>query len=346
MFVRNSWYVAGWSREINNEKPVGRTILNEPIVLFRTRQGNVAALSGRCAHRWMPLEHGKIVDDTIVCCYHGLTYGETGECVRIPGQKVIPKNVKLRRYPTVERYGAVWIWMGDPAIADEVKIFKCPALERGAKESQHQFYFHVKANYLYLNDNLSDLLHQAYLHNPSFGGNTHSLGEIVPTVKQTGQGILVSWDWDNVPVPGLFGDVGKIKKLADGWNHSTFQAPSFYINSVGFADAGTGKIDSQCRQGDGKLTLIIHQLITPETPRSTHFFKIVYCEWPDALLPKLPLFINNVNEEDIWACEEQQRMEDLDSTIPMSAIQTDTAVIAMRRTLGQMYESEQARTSK
>ena len=339
MFVRNSWYVAGWSQEVNNEKPLGRTILNEPIVLFRTGEGNVAALAGRCAHRWMPLEHGKIVGDTLVCCYHGLAYAEDGHCARIPGQKIIPKNLKLRRYPVVERYGAVWIWMGEPELADESKIFRCPALEIDDQNS-HQFYFHVKANYLYLNDNLSDLLHQAYLHSPSFGGNTYSLGEVVPDVKQNGDEVLVHWDWDSVPVPGLFGEVGKIEGRADGWNHSTFRAPSFYINSVGFAAAGTGKKNSVRPQGDGKLTLTIHQLITPETSRSTHFFKIVHSKWPDRIIPKLPLFINNVNEEDIWACEEQQRMENIDSSIPMHTIQTDLAVITMRRMVERMCQSE------
>jgi len=181
MLVRNSWYVAAWASEIGAEKPLGRTILNEPVVMFRSRDGSVAALEGRCAHRRMPLAHGKVIEDRLVCCYHGLQYDASGRCVRVPGQADVPGNIRLRRYPAAERYGAVWLWMGAPDLADESTIFKCELPERD-RSACHPFYFHVKANYLYLNDNLSDLLHQAYLHNPSFGGETHSLGETIPEI--------------------------------------------------------------------------------------------------------------------------------------------------------------------
>jgi len=55
MFIRNSWYVAAWSQDVNAQTPLGRTILDEPVVLFRTSDGKVNALEGRCAHRGMPL---------------------------------------------------------------------------------------------------------------------------------------------------------------------------------------------------------------------------------------------------------------------------------------------------
>lgn len=341
MFIRNSWYVAAWSSEVGASRPIGRTLLGEPIVLFRTGAGAVAALEDRCAHRRMPLSHAAIEGDTLICCYHGLTYDATGRCVRVPGQESPPARIRVRGYPAVERYGAVWVWMGAPDLADATKIFVCDRLDP-AGTNGHKFYFHVKANYLYLNDNLSDLLHQAYLHSPSFGGNTHSLGETIPTVRDRGRQIEVSWDWDDVPVPGLFGELGHIAERADGWNHSTYEAPSFYINDVGFAEVGTGKTASVRPQGRGKLGFTVHQLITPETARSTHFFKIVHCDWPPELVPQVSRIIDSVNQEDIWACEEQQRMEDLDPSAPMSTIPTDKAVVAMRRMLGRM-EREEAR---
>ena len=45
MFLRNGWYAAIWSRDLN-EQPVGRTFLNEKVVLFRS-----AARPGRRAGR-------------------------------------------------------------------------------------------------------------------------------------------------------------------------------------------------------------------------------------------------------------------------------------------------------
>jgi len=337
--VKNSWYVSAWSSELVAGKLIGRTIVNKPMALYRTTDGRAVALEGRCAHRHMPLHHGTIEGDTVICCYHGLRYDPTGACVRVPGQAEVSKSLRVDSYPAVERYGAVWVWPGDPDKADPDLIPVCDRLEEDGSNG-HQFYFNVKSNYLYLNDNLSDLLHQAYLHNPSFGGNTHSLGETVPRIEKDGNKMLVRWDWKDVPVPGQFGSVGKIDGVADGWNHSTFVAPSFYINEVGFARGGTGGKVSGLPAGDGRLGLTIYQLITPETERTTHFFKIVHVDWPENILPTLRGFIQEVNEEDLWACEEQQRMSDLDPDHPMSAIPTDSAVLEMRRVVKKLYDAE------
>lgn len=58
MFARNTWYVAAWSDEVTG-KPLGRRLLNEPVVLFRTATGVLAALFDRCCHRGLPLAHGR-----------------------------------------------------------------------------------------------------------------------------------------------------------------------------------------------------------------------------------------------------------------------------------------------
>ena len=57
MFPRNHWYVAAWSHEIGR-RPLGRILLNEPVVFFRKQDGAVAALEDRCAHRGYPLHRG------------------------------------------------------------------------------------------------------------------------------------------------------------------------------------------------------------------------------------------------------------------------------------------------
>ena len=58
--------------------------------------------------------------------YHGLVFDVTGRCVMIPGQKMIPQDAKVRSYPTVERDQLVWLWMGDPTLADPAKIVDFP----------------------------------------------------------------------------------------------------------------------------------------------------------------------------------------------------------------------------
>ena len=87
MFIRNAWYVAAWGDEIG-ETPLARRICNEPVVLFRDREGRVAALVDMCCHRGAPLHMGKVVEEGLQCGYHGLIFDRAGTCVR----KILPKH--------------------------------------------------------------------------------------------------------------------------------------------------------------------------------------------------------------------------------------------------------------
>src|SRR5262245_49913693 len=125
MFIRNLWYMAAWPHEVSAQ-PLARTLLGDPVVLYRLRDGRVCALEDRCAHRNMPLSLGTVEDDCIVCPYHALAYAADGRCVRIPAQDSIPAQAFVRSYPLVERDGIVWIWLGDPKRADPAQIVPYP----------------------------------------------------------------------------------------------------------------------------------------------------------------------------------------------------------------------------
>ena len=123
-YVRNAWYPATWSRDIAREL-TARRILGQDVVLYRTGAGAVAALEDVCPHRLTPLSMGRLRGDSIECGYHGMTFDCRGECVRIPGQEIIPRNAKVRSYPVVENMGLAWIWMGDPALAKASRSMIC-----------------------------------------------------------------------------------------------------------------------------------------------------------------------------------------------------------------------------
>src|SRR5947208_10186817 len=112
VYLRNSWYVAAWDREVSR-RPLARTYLDEPVVLFRKEDGTPVALQDRCCHRYLPLSRGKLEADRLRCGYHGLLFDADGKCVEIPGQANIPPQAKVRAFPTQERVGWIWIWMGD-----------------------------------------------------------------------------------------------------------------------------------------------------------------------------------------------------------------------------------------
>src|SRR5262252_8998291 len=113
-FLQNAWYVAGWSEELHGQ-PVGRRILDQPVVMYRLPTGEAVALQGRCPHRFAPLHLGKVIGTDIQCPYHGLRFGPQGACTFNPqGGGATPRALDIRAYPLVERYGALWIWMGAP----------------------------------------------------------------------------------------------------------------------------------------------------------------------------------------------------------------------------------------
>ena len=72
-FARNQWYVAAYGREVGREL-LARTVLGEPLVLYRTEAGEAVVLADRCVHRRYPLSQSRLDGDTIVCGYHGFTF--------------------------------------------------------------------------------------------------------------------------------------------------------------------------------------------------------------------------------------------------------------------------------
>ena len=85
MFVRNLWYVAAWASELT-EGLLARTIIGDPVLLYRESSGKAVAIGNLCPHRFAPLDKGRrCEDDTIECTYHGLRFDSTGLVTTIYG---------------------------------------------------------------------------------------------------------------------------------------------------------------------------------------------------------------------------------------------------------------------
>ena len=65
------WYVACQSKELR-KKPLARTVVGLPLVLFRDAEGRAQALLDRCPHRNAPLSLGRVTNEgRLECAYHG-----------------------------------------------------------------------------------------------------------------------------------------------------------------------------------------------------------------------------------------------------------------------------------
>jgi len=170
MLIYNTWYVAAEPHELD-KGPLARKILNTPVVLFRTESGQVGALEDRCPHRFAPLSLGKVVGENIQCGYHGAQFDTQGAFQLVPGQNSVP-NTCVKRFPIQEKHGYVWIWMGQPELADDLSSIP-DFLFRGDHPDWDGGYGHfesIQAGYGLINDNLFDITHAEYVHPGSFGG--------------------------------------------------------------------------------------------------------------------------------------------------------------------------------
>jgi phenylpropionate dioxygenase-like ring-hydroxylating dioxygenase large terminal subunit len=161
------WYPICWGRELKPGHMLARKFAGEPVVVVRDKEGGLFALEDRCAHRQVPLSHGVVKGCTVRCGYHGWAYDAAGKCVDVPylGRDRLPNGVKS--YPVHEVDGVVFIFPGDPALADARR----PA-RLGAKAAKgyktRELNREVLAHYTFMHENLFDMNHQ-FLHRRQMG---------------------------------------------------------------------------------------------------------------------------------------------------------------------------------
>jgi phenylpropionate dioxygenase-like ring-hydroxylating dioxygenase large terminal subunit len=268
MLLRNAWYIVAWGDEVGGE-PLARRICNDPVVLFRDGAGKVGALADRCCHRAAPLHRGTVVEAGIQCGYHGLVFDGSGSCVAIPGQRLIPEDARVRSYPAVEKDQLVWIWMGDPALADPARIVDFPYHnDPGRWPNKHDVY-PIKGNYMLMVDNLMDLTHLGYLHAKTVGGNpaAHVDAEMKTTRTPTGLK-FTRWLRNSVPPPSYVRAAGFTGRV-DRCQEFEFVAPGSVLQWTGATDAGTATADPQ---KDFRFQFRLFHGLTPESETSCFYF--------------------------------------------------------------------------
>ena len=90
-------------------------LLGEDLVLWRAG-GQAVAWQDLCIHRGTRLSLGKVEDGLLICPYHGWRYDGNGRCVHIPAhpEQTPPEKAGARVYQVRERYGLVWVSLGQP----------------------------------------------------------------------------------------------------------------------------------------------------------------------------------------------------------------------------------------
>ncbi len=164
--LRRFWYpVMPMARLDSGPQPF--TLLGQNIVLWLDGAGQPAALIDRCCHRTAKLSLGFIDSGAIACGYHGWTYDRSGRCIRIPQAKDPTRapNFKVEAYRAEERYGYVWVCLGEPLCElPDIAESRDPGFRQ-----IHEFYEVWNCGALRVMENSFDNAHFSYVHRSSFG---------------------------------------------------------------------------------------------------------------------------------------------------------------------------------
>ncbi|MBT9246358.1 aromatic ring-hydroxylating dioxygenase subunit alpha (plasmid) [Gemmobacter fulvus] len=267
MFLKNAWYVGAWSHEVTHSlKQI--IMLGEKICVYRNSQGEVIALEDACPHRKLPLSKGRIKDDNVECGYHGLTFDCAGQCVWAPGGGRMPSAAKVRPYPVHEKYGLVWIWMGNAAIADADEIIDIPNFYDPDWGMNSGDAMELKCNYLLMCDNLLDPSHVAWVHETSFA--QAATRDTPLKVTKTEVGVIVHRWMMNVDAAPFYAKIIGFEGKCDRLQHYEVRYPSHALIRSIFTPAGTGGPDGTLHQDT--FVMDSYNFMTPVNDGETRYY--------------------------------------------------------------------------
>ncbi|MFT5320883.1 MAG: phenylpropionate dioxygenase-like ring-hydroxylating dioxygenase large terminal subunit [Pseudohongiellaceae bacterium] len=348
LYVKNCWYVAAWCDEIDIHQMYAITIINKPVLIYRQENGELTAMADQCCHRHMPLSNGRLEGDEVRCMYHGLKFNAQGRCVEVPTMKLtgkdVPDNFLVPVYPVAEKHAWVWVWLGDPDKADEALI---PATT-GPDDPDwfmHKGHLDYDANYLLINDNLSDLGHIAYTHQNSFAGGKSDAYFNQPRVQMVDRGIRIT-RW-NTNAPRRAYQKGQAETF-DQFMTYDFIVPGVLMMFQGMYEAGSAEACDFGAPTEGMApdtASFTSQSVTPMTDgKSRYFFSwgprmVEHKDNPD-IVEGMWALANKAFIEDKETIETQQLNIQLQTGAPMVSIQDDRGPMMFRKVLDKLIAEE------
>jgi phthalate 4,5-dioxygenase oxygenase subunit len=188
---RRYWVPAllDWEIAERDCPPVRVQLMGEKLVAFRDSDGRIGVISEFCAHRGVSLWFGRNEECGLRCPYHGWKFDVTGQCVDLPSEPDMAARIKLKSYPTIEKGGVIWVYMGPPDLKPAL-----PELEwtRVAPERRFVSKRVQESNYLQAIEGGIDSSHVSFLHSgelntdPLFKGskaNQYNLDDRMPVFE-------------------------------------------------------------------------------------------------------------------------------------------------------------------
>jgi phenylpropionate dioxygenase-like ring-hydroxylating dioxygenase large terminal subunit len=114
------WFLVAWSSEIGAGQTLARKALGRDLVIWRSSK-ELHCWLDLCIHRGAKLSLGTVRaaganPECLICPYHAWEYAPSGQCVRIPAHPGMtpPAKARAQVFAVREKYGAVWVCLGEP----------------------------------------------------------------------------------------------------------------------------------------------------------------------------------------------------------------------------------------
>ena len=156
-------------------------MLGEQLIAFRNTNGEIGLLANNCPHRGASLFFGRNEEAGLRCFYHGWKFDVDGTCldmpnprydmdmpikgnrgVNEPGESDFRTRVKAIAYPTQERGGIVWAYLGPRREPPPL-----PDLEGNMLPGATAWAYQPQANWFQILEGHIDTAHVSFLH---YGG--------------------------------------------------------------------------------------------------------------------------------------------------------------------------------
>jgi phthalate 4,5-dioxygenase oxygenase subunit len=164
--LRQFWMPALLSSELPGLdcNPVRVKLLGEELIAVRDTNNSVGLLQSNCPHRGASLFFGRNEEAGLRCVYHGWKFDTSGACIDMPNEPAesdFKHKVAAVAYPTQERGGIVWAYLGPrqvPPPLPDLEVLDEPGVESNVLAVQRE------CNWLQALEGDIDTSHAGFLH--------------------------------------------------------------------------------------------------------------------------------------------------------------------------------------
>ena len=232
----NFWYPVCTSEELTRDEPLQVTLLEMPLVAFRDSENRPHVLSDTCVHRGGSLSRGKIEGDCVQCPYHGWQFGGDGHCRLIPSlpDSKPPARAKVDSYPTEERYGIVFAFLGDLSADERPPLYEIPEYGQDGWRASNTVILNINCYFERSMENGLDPAHNQFVH-PAQGFPPMLMDTFEVSENEWGGRFDMKFGDPNLDMTVLAKDQGQSGQFrAASW----FHGPNVLVTKIWITDTG------------------------------------------------------------------------------------------------------------